>query len=93
MKHSTNVVKIDARAIHDWKSFHKVFAAALGFPPTYGENMDAWVDCMTSLDNPSAGMSKVHALPRAAWSTLLLEHVEEFGQLLQPENPVRPSGR
>ena len=36
--------------ITDWKSFHDVFAAALGFPEFYGRNMDAWIDCLTYAD-------------------------------------------
>jgi hypothetical protein len=71
-------IKIDTRRIADWKSFHDVFAQALGFPAYYGRNMDAWIDCMTSLDDPGAGMTKVHAKPGGA-VTLLLEHVKDFG--------------
>ena len=55
------VVEIDTSKIKDWESFHDVFSAAMGFPDFYGRNMDAWIDCMTSLDVPSDGMSKIHA--------------------------------
>ena len=54
------LVRIDARLIHDQNSFHDVFAAALGFPDFYGRNMDAWIDCMTYLDEPQAGMTSLH---------------------------------
>ena len=54
-------VAIDAAQIRDWPSFHATFASALGFPGFYGRNMNAWIDCMTDLDDPGAGMSKVHA--------------------------------
>lgn len=54
-------VEIDTGEIIDWRSFHRVFAKALGFPDFYGENMNAWIDCMTSLDCPDDGMSRVHA--------------------------------
>ena len=57
------LVRIDARQITDWDSFHSVFAEALGFPSFYGRNMDAWIDCMTDLDDPDAGMTAVHASP------------------------------
>jgi RNAse (barnase) inhibitor barstar len=40
--------------------FHSVFAKKLGFPDFYGRNMDAWIDCMTSLDAPEDGLSGVH---------------------------------
>jgi len=74
-----NAIKIDTRAIKDWKSFHEVFRKDFGFPATYGENLDAWIDCMTSLDDPTAGMSKVHA-PKGGVLTLLLEHVDAFAK-------------
>lgn len=44
------IVSVDCRRIGDWNSFHDVFAEAFGFPPFYGRNLDAWIDCMTSLD-------------------------------------------
>lgn len=60
---SPTVVEIDTRRITDWASFHDVFSEAFGFPPFYGRKMDAWVDCLTSLDKPEDGMTKVHASP------------------------------
>ena len=54
-------IAIDAAQIRDWPTFHTAFATALGFPEFYGRNMNAWIDCMTSLDDPGAGMSKLHA--------------------------------
>jgi hypothetical protein len=52
-------VRIDGDRILDWPSFHAVFAEAFGFPSFYGRNMDAWVDCMTCLDEPESGMTTV----------------------------------
>jgi len=57
------VVRIDCDRIIDWESFHDVFAEALGFPGFYGRNMNAWIDCLTSLDDPADGMTAVHAPP------------------------------
>jgi hypothetical protein len=54
------VIRIDGNRIHDWSTFHDVFAQVLGFPSFYGRNMDAWIDCMSYLDEPSAGMSSIH---------------------------------
>jgi hypothetical protein len=54
------LVRLDAARIRDWDSFHAVFASAFGFPSFYGRNLDAWVDCMTSLDVPADGMTSVH---------------------------------
>ena len=56
-------VAVDASDIVDWPSFHAVFAKAFGFPGFYGRNMNAWIDCMTDLDDPGTGMSDVHAPP------------------------------
>jgi len=54
-------VAVDASKILDWPSFHNAFAEAFGFPAFYGRNMNAWIDCMTYLDDPGSGMSEVHA--------------------------------
>ncbi|MDR3472179.1 MAG: barstar family protein [Devosia sp.] len=53
------VVNIPTKQITDWDSFHAVFQAALGFPAFYGRNMDAWIDCMSYVDDADAGMSQV----------------------------------
>lgn len=42
---------------------HDEFHRAFGFPPFYGRNMDAWIDCMTSLDDEEDGLSSVHVSP------------------------------
>ena len=57
------VVAIDTRAIIDWDSFHQVFAEAMGFLDFYGGNMNAWVDCMTYLDEPDDSMTTVQVPP------------------------------
>src|SRR5258706_471235 len=54
------MIRIDASKISDSQSFHDVFAEAFGFPAFYGRNMDAWIDCLSYLDQPSAGMSTIH---------------------------------
>jgi hypothetical protein len=70
-------VRIDARKIHDAKTFHDVFAEAFGFPAFYGRNINAWIDCMSDLGNPSAEMTKVHAKPGGV-VLLQLDHVDQF---------------
>ncbi|MGF1788920.1 barstar family protein [Photobacterium swingsii] len=52
-------VIIDFNEIESWKSFHFVFSEIMGFPDFYGENMDAWIDCMSNIDDPEAGMSAI----------------------------------
>ena len=58
-----SIVRIDGKSIIDWDSFHNVFAEAFGFPDFYGRNMNAWIDCMTSLDEPANGITAVHGSP------------------------------
>ena len=41
--------------------------------------MNAWIDCMTSLDNPSDGMSKVHA-PANGVVILQIQHARELSR-------------
>ena len=48
-----------------------------GFPNFYGNNMNAWIDCLTSLDAPEDGMTKIHCEPGAVVS-LQLENVKDF---------------
>ncbi|MBI5624886.1 MAG: barstar family protein [Elusimicrobia bacterium] len=62
MKASERVV-VDLSKVRDEASFHRAFADAMGFPGFYGANMDAWIDCMSYIDSPSAGMSRVTVKP------------------------------
>lgn len=59
----TTAVSIPVDAITDWPSFHDVFQRVLGFPDFYGRNMDAWIDCMTSVDAADDGLTKVTVKP------------------------------
>ena len=52
-------VAVDLGEVNDWEAFHRAFAMALGFPDFYGNNMNAWIDCMSYVDDPGAGMSRV----------------------------------
>lgn len=73
------VVTIDARRITDWRSFHGVFAEAFGFPDFYGGNMDAWIDCLSSLDAPSEGMTTIHCAPGGV-VVLQIDHARDFAR-------------
>ncbi|HEX8830702.1 MAG TPA: barstar family protein [Longimicrobium sp.] len=53
-------VRLETSRIVDWATFHEVCAATFGFPGFYGRNMDAWIDCMTYLDD---GMSRFNLPP------------------------------
>jgi RNAse (barnase) inhibitor barstar len=59
----TLVIAIPTDRITDWDSFHEVFQSAFGFPDFYGRNMDAWIDCMSDLDEPRSELTRVKARP------------------------------
>lgn len=71
------IVKIDTRRITDWTTFHDVFAQVLGFPDFYGRNMNAWIDCLTHVDEPGDTMTSVHA-PPGGMLVLQLDNVDDF---------------
>jgi hypothetical protein len=71
------IVRIDTTKIYDWASFHDAFADAFGFPEFYGRNMDAWIDCLTSLDDPAAAMTTVRA-PQDGVVVLQLDDANDF---------------
>ncbi|MEO6588279.1 MAG: barstar family protein [Pyrinomonadaceae bacterium] len=50
-------VRINTEQITDWASFHSVCKEAFGFPDFYGNNMNAWIDCMSYLSE-DVGMTK-----------------------------------
>lgn len=70
-------VQLDTTKITDWASFHQVCEEAFGFPDFYGKNMNAWIDCMSSLDEE--GMTKFLLTTD---ETLLIEitKTEEFNR-------------
>lgn len=56
-------VPVPSAALASFESFHDVFSEALGFPEFYGRNMNAWIDCMSDVDDPPTGMTRVHVEP------------------------------
>jgi len=56
-------ITLDGSRITGWDSFHDEFALLFGFPAFYGRNMNAWIDCMSYLTEPSAQMSSVSLSP------------------------------
>jgi RNAse (barnase) inhibitor barstar len=77
------MIEIDCRKITDEESLHSVFEAAFGFPEFYGRNMNAWIDCLTSLDEPESGMTSIH-VNSGETLTLLLHHAADLKKR-QPE--------
>jgi hypothetical protein len=52
-------VEIPEAAFGGDEAFHTVIAEVMGFPEFYGNNWSAFVDCMSYIDDPDGGMSKV----------------------------------
>jgi hypothetical protein len=73
----TLVIPIPTDEITDWESFHTVFQIVFGFPDFYGRNMDAWIDCMSCLDDAEANMTKV-CIDRGDLIVLKIDGVESF---------------
>ncbi|OWK46505.1 barstar family protein [Fimbriiglobus ruber] len=68
------LIRIDARRLTDAAGLHATLSEVLGFPAGYGKNLDALVDCLTHLDDPKAGMTKVHVLPGQV-ALLVIDHL------------------
>lgn len=51
------LVRVDCSEPTD---LHGLFAETFGFPDFYGHNWDAWIDCMSHLDEPDTGLSTIH---------------------------------
>ena len=43
------LIHLDGAAIGDWPAFHRECQIKFGFPDFYGRNMDAWIDCLSTL--------------------------------------------
>jgi RNAse (barnase) inhibitor barstar len=74
-------VRLEANTITDWNSFHSQFSSLMGFPEFYGFNMDAWIDCMSCLTDPNAGMSKIH-LENGETLIIQISHSSDFKKRL-----------
>jgi barstar (barnase inhibitor) len=85
-----SLARIQGRSIRDWDSFHDEFHRVFGFPDFYGRNMNAWIDCMTSLDCQEDGMTSIHVSPGAVLGLevadaayLKGEHPEQYEALIE----------
>lgn len=54
--------ELNGAAIKDFNSFHAACRVAFGFPDTYSDTMDAWVDCLSYLRDDD-GMTKFRLKP------------------------------
>lgn len=55
-------IRLMSTAITDWHSFHTLCQEQFGFPSFYGRNMNAWIDCMSDIDEGN-GMTGVPVQP------------------------------
>jgi len=55
-----SLARVDCTEIGDFDSLHDAFDNVFQFPDFYGRNMDAWIDCMSHLDDPEAQMTGIH---------------------------------
>jgi RNAse (barnase) inhibitor barstar len=53
-------LRFEGSLIHDEESLHRESQRLFGFPDFYGHNWDAWIDCMSYIDEPASGMTRVH---------------------------------
>lgn len=72
-----SLAKIECKNIHDWDSFHDEFTRVFGFPTFYGRNMDACIDCMSSLSNPEDEMTNIHC-EKGKMLTIELNDIKEI---------------
>jgi RNAse (barnase) inhibitor barstar len=68
------IVSINCDEINDWKGFHACFKKTFGFPDFYGENMNAWIDCMANLDEEFSAIQ----IEEGDVLTLIMENVTPF---------------
>ncbi len=65
-------VKVDFSKIKNWETFHEEFSEIMGFPDFYGKNNNAWIDCMSYIDDKEAGMSKIIVEPGESLDIVVL---------------------
>ena len=54
--------ELNGAAILSWETFHSECQRVFGFPDTYGNTIDAWVDCLSYLRDAD-GMTKFRLKP------------------------------
>ena len=66
------VAELNGAAIVDEASFHQQSREAFGFPETYVDSIDAWVDCMSYLRDDE-NMTKFKLKPDEMLEIVILE--------------------
>lgn len=52
-------LEIDFSGVEDLNSMHEILKESFGFPDFYGKNVNALIDCWTSLRFPEDGMTMI----------------------------------
>ncbi|NLR56919.1 barnase inhibitor [Chitinophaga polysaccharea] len=52
-------IQLDFRKITSIEHFHSEMKSIMGFPDFYGANVNALIDCLSSMRYPDEGMSKI----------------------------------
>lgn len=84
---------IDGKKLISWNSFHAEFKKTLNFPNYYGENMNAWIDCVEELTDERTLLQIENSSFLKKNSPLFLNTILECGAIVnnrkieQGENP------
>lgn len=66
------IAELRGTAMLDMAGFHAESKKVLGFPDTYGNSMDAWIDCMSYLRDED-GMSKFRLFPKEVLQLVIVD--------------------
>ena len=69
----SDMIVLDGKKLVGSGCFNQTFQKKMGFPDFYGSNMNAWIDCMSYIDDPEAGMTRVR-VPKGGVLTLLVQN-------------------
>jgi Barstar (barnase inhibitor) len=69
------LIRIDAGRLTSAAGLHAAMDEAFGFAPGYGRNLDALADCLTHLDDPKAGLTRVQVFPGQV-VLLVIDHTQ-----------------
>lgn len=82
------VATLNGRTLTTWDGFHRASREAFGFPDFYGNNLSAWIDCMSGLRDDDQ-MTRFHLEDDAVleivvdWSGTLAKAAPEILRALQ----------
>jgi hypothetical protein len=66
------IAELQGAAMATIEGFHAESKKAFGFPDTYANTMDAWIDCMSYLRDED-GMSKFRLFPKEVLQIVVLD--------------------